>query len=1165
MKIIQQADYRIFFDDVRMDPFIKSWTAQCGLNASDAQATVTMYRTKALEQWKGYLTQVRIFVRNVFSNKFSIVFEGELSNRSWAEQRNDVGTITFNCSGFYHWLDISLPLMIGSEDALDQVTRFRYEAMDINVDGVTKLFASNAQLMQNANPIQSIIDNLFQAVYAGYYSLSDSSFQWANLQKRFKVMADIITQFRNSGFLDAFTFTRTTNIQSFYVYLNQVLTQLMFEFYQDRDGALRIKNPSWADSILKAHILDESVVSNANGYNNWDNEPTRVLAIGGKVDVARTGDPTLSSGNILAVPMGLYIGGATPGQGQYFSQQVEVQMQQFGTAGAVNNGVSSASLSAMFKQCDDFIAGGTSAMVYVWGGGRDTTTWDAFVQKGQSDCSSFVMQMYKHFFNISMPSTSQTQWADMTGNTKVDKSALEPGDLVFFCDDGSGKPTHVGIYCGSDELYNMTQSGKPLEKDSLSSQWYTQYYTGAKRYDGVQASATSGQSANVPLTGRNSTEQIWYFFRGNDFGEQSTAGIMGNLFQESSFDPTSVNPSTKAFGLGQWLGGRLTGLYTYAKNTNGDPNSLLTQLNYMYQEIAGPNPEATFEQKISAHGGISALKNASIQNAVNWWEECYERSGGSAMGARFSNAEMFLRQLSGKQPPTGSGSTASGASTSAAVSNTLAQQTNKYLGTPYAGSGGYTFTTNVVGQADASQTNNYANTSLGTGAGGLPTVVEAAPKAVDPSQFSTSILKYPVPSSASTYQPYIVSRPNGINPNIICEIIESQSKWKEKYNNGNRMGLMGVPLAYAQATGLNPDLLYDPQTNIQEGTLLLSSGLKTFNNKLTFALATLYMGDLRPVEAATQSVNAVDFTKVRALLPSDCVQFVDSVVDKYCAMFGGNYLMDDPNKIFSGFGGKIKVDYANNTAVPDYTTSYKPILSDEEKLFKINLQIIEQLLIRYDIQNTSGSGTMNADELIQRYAKYMMQLLRAESHGITIQLSTSLPFLRPGFNCWLEPTRRDLVFYITGVQHQGSYQQGTTTSVNGEFIRDPASYDSIESNIFVSQMKTSVSDFGEVIKKSDMDSIRKQLDNLHNTADETIGDARKVPYLSQMYSSAVGKATDFSTSWEGEFSSDELDKAIASLYKGAPAIIVTRKNNLKKIMSDGASFFTSMLLYTPFQ
>jgi hypothetical protein len=81
MKLVQTSDYLIYFDNMRVDPYILTWSTTLSLSAGDASGMITMFRTKSLMDWKAYLTQVRIFVKNIFSGKYTMVFEGEISNR----------------------------------------------------------------------------------------------------------------------------------------------------------------------------------------------------------------------------------------------------------------------------------------------------------------------------------------------------------------------------------------------------------------------------------------------------------------------------------------------------------------------------------------------------------------------------------------------------------------------------------------------------------------------------------------------------------------------------------------------------------------------------------------------------------------------------------------------------------------------------------------------------------------------------------------------------------------------------------------------------------------------------------------------------------------------------------------------------------------------------
>ena len=58
------------------------------------------------------------------------------------------------------------------------------------------------------------------------------------------------------------------------------------------------------------------------------------------------------------------------------------------------------------------------------------------------DCSGFTSEVFKKYDNIKLPRTSKDQF---NYGTKISKSSLKYGDLVFFRTDGN-KISHVGIY-----------------------------------------------------------------------------------------------------------------------------------------------------------------------------------------------------------------------------------------------------------------------------------------------------------------------------------------------------------------------------------------------------------------------------------------------------------------------------------------------------------------------------------------------------------------------------------------------------------------------------------------------------------------------------------------------------------------------------------------------
>ncbi|MCM3743928.1 C40 family peptidase [Sporosarcina luteola] len=107
---------------------------------------------------------------------------------------------------------------------------------------------------------------------------------------------------------------------------------------------------------------------------------------------------------------------------------------------------------------------------YVYGG----------TSKSGFDCSGFVQFVFKqHGINLSR--TSSGMYA--TG-TKVAKSDLTVGDLVFFNTGGKGV-SHVGIYIG-DGKFAHASSSKGVKVDKLNDPHYWgKRYVGAKRITGV--------------------------------------------------------------------------------------------------------------------------------------------------------------------------------------------------------------------------------------------------------------------------------------------------------------------------------------------------------------------------------------------------------------------------------------------------------------------------------------------------------------------------------------------------------------------------------------------------------------------------------------------------------------------------------------------------------
>jgi peptidoglycan DL-endopeptidase CwlO len=98
---------------------------------------------------------------------------------------------------------------------------------------------------------------------------------------------------------------------------------------------------------------------------------------------------------------------------------------------------------------------------YVYGG----------ASPGGFDCSGFIMYVYGQI-GVSLPHNAAMQYGY---GTPVDRSQLQPGDLVFF--NGLG---HAGIYIGGGQFIHSPHTGDVVKISSLSG-WYDSTWVGARR------------------------------------------------------------------------------------------------------------------------------------------------------------------------------------------------------------------------------------------------------------------------------------------------------------------------------------------------------------------------------------------------------------------------------------------------------------------------------------------------------------------------------------------------------------------------------------------------------------------------------------------------------------------------------------------------------------
>lgn len=94
------------------------------------------------------------------------------------------------------------------------------------------------------------------------------------------------------------------------------------------------------------------------------------------------------------------------------------------------------------------------------------------------DCSGFVYYVYKKVEGVTLPRVSSAQ---ASVGVKVDKSELQPGDLVFFRTGRSTRINHAGIYIGNGQFIHASSGGGQVRIDSLSDGYYSKRFVTARR------------------------------------------------------------------------------------------------------------------------------------------------------------------------------------------------------------------------------------------------------------------------------------------------------------------------------------------------------------------------------------------------------------------------------------------------------------------------------------------------------------------------------------------------------------------------------------------------------------------------------------------------------------------------------------------------------------
>lgn len=183
--------------------------------------------------------------------------------------------------------------------------------------------------------------------------------------------------------------------------------------------------------------------------------------------------------------------------------------------------------------------------------------------------------------------------------------------------------------------------------------------------------------------------KVWSRLRAAGYREYQVAGIMGNIEQESHFDPAVIEKgSGVGFGICQWSRGRRTALESYASSIGKSASDIDLQIDFLIAEMTkggGANGYATYQFMGQTYEGrkwpSDSFNNAKdIVTATKAFCYCWERPNekDANISYRIESANKYYEAFTGLTAPASYVGNTSGSSDATSTSNSGGFLSNLY-------------------------------------------------------------------------------------------------------------------------------------------------------------------------------------------------------------------------------------------------------------------------------------------------------------------------------------------------------------------------------------------------------------------------------------------------------------------------------------------------------